>query len=99
MVPSESHVYLMAVEQGWIKFLLTTYHEYVTIERHFPKEEDVRSEMMEIREERKEPLAVTVQVRDRKDTHKHLHVEFTSSKRNTVTDMTTLIRADIIYHL
>lgn len=99
MVPSETHVYLMAIEQGWIKFLLTTYHEYVTIEKHFPKEEDVRSEMMEIREERKEPLAVTVQVRDRKDTHKHLHVEFTASKRNTVTDMTTLIRADIIYHL
>lgn len=71
----------------------------MTIERHFPKEEDVRSEMMEIREERKEPLAVTVHVRDRKDTHKHPHVEFAASKKNTVTDMTTLIRTDIIYHL
>lgn len=71
----------------------------MTIERHFPKEEDVRSEMMEIREERKEPLAVTVHVRDRKDTHKHPHVEFAASKKNTVTDMTTLIRTDIIYHV
>lgn len=71
----------------------------MTIERHFPKEEDVRSEVMEIREEQKEPLAVTIHVRARKDTHKHPHVEFAASKRSTVTDMATLIRADITYHL
>jgi hypothetical protein len=75
----------------------------VTTERHFPKEEAVRSEMMEIRQERRESLTVTVHYTGPcarwEDAQRHQHVEFTASKRNKFIGMKTLIRADSSDHL